>query len=209
MPTLLEWPKIQFVSVYGIMMNKYMEKEIDIDRRKIVIYKRVNDVPGLLMFVIILLGSIAFTFARIYWSPMSPPYWDIGLMFLVGMEVLGIILMFIFIMSMLGMYILPWYYRRQANALRYCLGDRALRVESGVLFRSRKTIPFEKITSLELVQGPLLWYLGMWIVKVQTASTGLRMPEATLWGVINPDQVREDILTAKEEFAAKKDNKER
>ena len=90
-----------------------------------------------------------------------------------------------------------WYYPRWVKVLRYCLDDKALRVEQGLLFRSRKTIPLDKITDLELVQGPLLRYFGMWTIKIQTASTASQLPEATLLGLVNPDQVREEILAAK------------
>jgi len=92
------------------------------------------------------------------------------------------------------------YRPRWVKALRYCLDDKSLRVESGLLFRSRKTIPLDKITDLELVQGPLLRHLDMWTVKVQTASTASQLPEATLLGLVNPDQVREEILSAKTAF---------
>ena len=83
------------------------------------------------------------------------------------------------------------------SALRYSLDSKALRVEQGRLFKSRKSIPLEKITDLELVQGPILRALDMWIIKVQTASTGSQLPEATLIGLVNPEQVREEILAAK------------
>jgi putative membrane protein len=92
-----------------------------------------------------------------------------------------------------------WYYPRWVSVLRYCLDDKSLRVEQGLMFKSRKTIPLDKITDLELVQGPLLRYFDMWVINVQTASTGSQMAEATLIGVINPEQVREEILAARNE----------
>jgi putative membrane protein len=95
---------------------------------------------------------------------------------------------------------LIWYYPRWVTTLRYCLDDRSLRVEKGLLFKSRKTIPLDKITDLELVQGPILRAFEMWDIKVQTASTGSQMPEAVLLGVINPEQVREEILAIRGEY---------
>ena len=96
--------------------------------------------------------------------------------------------------------IAAWYYPRWVKALRYCLDDKALRVEQGLLFRSRKTIPLDKITDLELVQGPLLRYFNMWTIKVQTASTASQLPEAMLLGLVNPEQAREEILAAKTSY---------
>ena len=93
----------------------------------------------------------------------------------------------------------PWYLPRWVNALRYSVDNKVLRVESGLLVKRRKTIPLDNITDLELVQGPLLRALDMWTIKVQTASTGSHMPEAVLGGVINPEQVRDEILAARDE----------
>ena len=139
-----------------------MEKEIDINRQKIVVY---NAWIGLIPCVLLI------------------PLFGIGILLAVIQILLSVLL-----------------YPRQADALRYCYDSRALRVEKGLLFKSRKTIPLDKITDLELVQGPLMRALGMWIIKVQTASTGSQMPEATLWSVINPDQVRDDIVAARDEY---------
>ena len=86
------------------------------------------------------------------------------------------------------------------KVLRYGLTDAALLINKGIWFKSRKTIPLDKITDLELVQGPLLRYFGIWTIKIQTASTASQLPEATLLGLVNPDQVREEILAAKTAF---------
>ena len=139
-----------------------MEKELDIDREKIIAYHMWQ---GLLACAALV------------------PFFGIGLIF-AGIH-----------------YACEKIYRpRWVKVLRYCLDDKSLRVESGLLFRSRKTIPLDKITDLELVQGPLLRYFDMWTVKVQTASTASQLPEATLLGLVNPDQVREEILSAKTAF---------
>jgi membrane protein YdbS with pleckstrin-like domain len=174
-----------------------MEKEIDIDRHKIVTYWRVNSIFRLLALVLVLSVAPLMVFSVVFVEDHWGNAWRI--IFLI-MSILGTFLVIALLIAALVIYILPWYYERHANALRYSLVSKALRVESGVLFKSRKTIPFDKITGLELVQGPLLRYLDMWIIKVQTASTGARMPEATLLGVLHPEQVREDILAAKEEY---------
>jgi len=136
-----------------------MEKELDIDRDKILTY---NLWLGLLV---------------------CAPF---VLLFGIGLILAGIHIAF----SML--YVPKW-----VEVLRYCLDDKALRVEEGLLFRSRKTIPLDKITDLELVQGPVLRAFDMWTIKVQTASTGSQMAEATLIGLVNPEKVREEILAAK------------
>jgi len=136
-----------------------MEKELDIDRDKIVMY--------------------------CMWQSL------LGCAILIPLFGIGLILMLI-------SYVFESLYRpRWVKVLRYCLDDKSLRVEQGLLFRSRKTIPLDKITDLELVQGPLLRAMGMWTIKVQTASTASQLPEATLMGLVNPEKAREQILAAK------------
>jgi putative membrane protein len=142
--------------------EQIMEKEIDIDRQKLIHYYMWS---GALTCLVLL------------------PVFGIGL-------ILAIILVVDFLT------LCP----RRVDAMRYFFDKRALRVEKGVLFKSRKTIPLDKITDLELVQGPLLRVLNMWNIKVQTASTAQQLPEATLYGVVNPEQVRDEILAAKDEY---------
>jgi membrane protein YdbS with pleckstrin-like domain len=139
-----------------------MEKELDIDREKIIKYSTWGGVLGYMPLVLffgigLILGAIAFAFGS-------------------------------------------WFYPRWVKVLRYCLDEKSLRVEQGLMFKSRKTIPLDKITDLELAQGPILRYFDMWVIKVQTASTGSQLPEATLIGVINPEEVREEIMAVRTEY---------
>jgi membrane protein YdbS with pleckstrin-like domain len=168
-----------------------METEIDIDRQKIVTYQRVMDIIPAVSLVLILGIAPAVVFSGFF---IVDNWWDFRAIFLLFMSILGIIGVLVLVVYIFGFRVLPWFYQKRAKALRYCLVHNALRVESGVLFRRRKTIPYDKITGLELVQGPFLRYLDIWIIKIQTASTGAQTPEATLLGVINPEQVRDDIL---------------
>ena len=107
----------------------------------------------------------------------------------VGLPVLPLIILYI---CGVAYFAVAW-----VKVLRYGLTDTALLINKGIWFKSRKTIPLDKITDLELVQGPLLRAFGMWIIKIQTAGTGSQMPVAMLIGLIAPEQMREEILAAK------------
>ena len=86
-----------------------------------------------------------------------------------------------------------WLCPQQANNLRYRLEESTLRVDGGVFFLFRKSIPLERITDVALVQGPLLRCFDIWAMRIQTA--GSPQAEATLWGVREPEKVRELILS--------------
>jgi len=96
----------------------------------------------------------------------------------------------------------PWLSRKQAEALRYWLDGGALRVDQGVFFLKRKTIPLDRITDVVLVQGPLLKVFGIWELRVQTAGTGQSVPEATLYGVTDPEAVRDVIVMTRDEIVS-------
>jgi len=95
-----------------------------------------------------------------------------------------------------------WYCPLRANNLRYRLVGSTLRADGGVFFLFRKSIPLERITDIALVQGPLLRYCGIWAMQIQTA--GSAQCEAVLFGVRNPEEVRELILSQRQRVYGEK-----
>ena len=91
---------------------------------------------------------------------------------------------------------------RQVNALRYRLEGSTLRVDGGVWFLFRKSIPLERITDIALVQGPLLRHFDIWAMRIQTA--GSARCEAVLYGVRNPEEIRELILARRKQVYGEK-----
>ena len=87
----------------------------------------------------------------------------------------------------------PWFSLMQCINLRYRLDGDTLRVDGGVFFLFRQSIPLERITDVALVQGPLLRHYGIWAMGIQTA--GSQQCEATLYGVREPEKIRDLILS--------------
>jgi hypothetical protein len=90
--------------------------------------------------------------------------------------------------------------RDWARSLDYRLDDEVLAVSSCftlgrlVLWRQELRIPPAKITDVKLVQGPILSYLYLWFLRVQTAGMGSPLPETTLYALENPHQACDQIL---------------
>jgi membrane protein YdbS with pleckstrin-like domain len=99
--------------------------------------------------------------------------------------------------------IAPWLSVQQAEALQYRLEGTTLRVDSGVYFLKRKAIPLDRVTDVVLVQGPLMRYLGLWAINIQTAGSGQQVAEAVLYGVDGPEDVRDLLVRARDAAAAK------
>jgi membrane protein YdbS with pleckstrin-like domain len=92
-----------------------------------------------------------------------------------------------------------WLSPMVANAYRYWLSEKTLHTDQGIIFLRRNVIPLDQITDVVLVQGPIMRFADIWAIQIQTAGkTGF--PEATLLGVINPEQVRDEIITARDAY---------
>ena len=95
-----------------------------------------------------------------------------------------------------------WFYPKKASSLRYRLVGSVLRADDGVFFLSRKSIPLERITDVVLAQGPLLRFFNIWTMQIKTV--GSPMPEATLYGVREPENIREMILARRRNACCEK-----
>ncbi len=101
----------------------------------------------------------------------------------------------------------PWLSKKQAQALKYWLDGNTLRADSGVFFLKRKAVPLDRITDIVLAQGPLTKWCGIWELRVQTAGMGNTMPEVTLYGLIQPEQIRDLLINERNNpalFSAKR-----
>lgn len=96
----------------------------------------------------------------------------------------------------------PWLSRKQAEALSYRLDGHTVRVDQGVFFLKRKAIPLDRVTNVVLTQGPLMRWCGIWGLQIQTAGTGEARPEATLYGLTDPEAVHDLLMKARDEAAA-------
>jgi membrane protein YdbS with pleckstrin-like domain len=95
-----------------------------------------------------------------------------------------------------------WFCPQQVNNLRYWLDGNILRVDGGVFFLFRKSISLERITDVTLVQGPVLRFCGIWALQIQTA--GSQQCEATLYGVYEPEKIRDLILSSRQSVYGEK-----
>lgn len=88
-----------------------------------------------------------------------------------------------------------------AKTLRYSLDGSTLRIEEGVLIRRQKSIPLDRVTDLEMIQGPLMRFFGLWKICVQTAGSAQQRPEGVLHGLSEPQRTRDIIMEARDRAA--------
>lgn len=88
----------------------------------------------------------------------------------------------------------------QANRLFYRLDGTNLGIDEGVFTLTRKSIPLDRITDFRLTQSILMRAVGIWGLGVQTAGAGAPIAEAVLFGLVEPEKIR-DMLVRERDMA--------
>ncbi len=82
--------------------------------------------------------------------------------------------------------------------IRYELDDRYISRSSGVLWKQRRSIPLEKVTNLDVRQGPFERIFGYGKIWVFTPSTGAATPEEKLVGITKPHDMKQIMIERSE-----------
>ncbi len=72
--------------------------------------------------------------------------------------------------------------------------EKHIIVRKGVFFKTKKVIPFSKITDFEQKQGPMMRLFGITDISIQTAGRGSDVPEVTIEAVTNPEKVLDTLI---------------
>jgi membrane protein YdbS with pleckstrin-like domain len=86
------------------------------------------------------------------------------------------------------------------QCLFYTFTESEIIVEKGVWWRQKSIVPYNRITNVDIRQGPVSRILGLWELRIQTAGYhvatggGYGVAEAVLQGIKNVEEVRSFIL---------------
>jgi len=85
---------------------------------------------------------------------------------------------------------------RYLENLSCTLTERTLDIKKGILNKTESTIPLEKITDLQLFQGPIMRYFGLHGFKVETAgqSSGPGGALVNIVGIVDTKAFRTAVL---------------
>ena len=106
--------------------------------------------------------------------------------------------------TLIAVFVLYWN-RRYYNSVSFRLTRDEVVVEHGVWWRMKHTVPYARVMSVDIMQGPLSRKLGIATVDVYTAGytgvaggsggPGKRRAEASIIHISNCAEVRENILS--------------
>lgn len=97
-----------------------------------------------------------------------------------------------------------YWIRKYYASISYTLTSEEVLVERGVWWKMKHTVPYARVMSVDVIQGPLSRKFGIGSVQIHTAGytgpaggtsgPGSRGAEASIWGVTNFLEIRETIL---------------
>ncbi len=122
-------------------------------------------------------------------------YWLISGSLICLFSIVGIPLLLLWLP--LGMY----FSRRYLKSVQCVLTHKALKVKKGVLVKTEKTIPLEKITDTGTRQGPIMRAMGLQTLTVETAGQSSTGALVTLTGIIDTEGFREAVLAQRDRDA--------
>jgi len=117
---------------------------------------------------------------------------------------------FLFFVSVIGIVLLPfwllgvgqWWSRHYYEKLECELTEKSIRFKKGILVQTEKTIPLENIQDVTFVEGPLLKYFHLCILKFETAGQSAgQANDMQLIGIVNAEELRNLILSHREKRA--------
>jgi membrane protein YdbS with pleckstrin-like domain len=104
--------------------------------------------------------------------------------------ILGIALVISAIAVFVGAWI-PMYYQ----SILYHLTPTEMTWRRGVWFRQTGIVPYNRITNVDIIQGPVMRYFGISDLRIQTAGYSAQpQAEIKLMGIEEPEPLRELIM---------------
>lgn len=90
------------------------------------------------------------------------------------------------------MIVFAFWTRLYYDTMEYELHDDELRWRRGVWFRTTGIVPYNRITNLDLKQGPVMRWLNISTISIQTAGySGQAVPEIRIEAIEEAEELRE------------------
>ncbi len=94
------------------------------------------------------------------------------------------------------LYWIPKFY----SSITYVLQDDKITVTRGVWWKTKSFVPYNRITNINIYQGPISRRFGLGKLSIQTAgfsgtsSSGVKVAEAVIFGVKNFEEIKDIII---------------
>jgi membrane protein YdbS with pleckstrin-like domain len=127
-------------------------------------------------------------------NPLIRPYLVLQVGFVLVATIVGIPLALIWFMG-----VGQWWARHYFDKLHCEISDIEIRFRKGIIFQIEKTIPLENIQDVTFIEGPLLKYFHLSILKFETAGQSMNQAhDMQFVGIIDAHDFRQLILTRRQ-----------
>jgi len=109
-------------------------------------------------------------------------------LWIVGISIFGWIIIMIFVIIWIP---------AAFNALEYYIDDEGVKMRCGVVWKKQVTVPYSKITNVDITQGPMQRYYNIGTIHVQTAGASGKQGERAelkINGIKELEEVRDTII---------------
>jgi membrane protein YdbS with pleckstrin-like domain len=140
---------------------------------------------------IILVGGFLWWFI-----PLAVVLWVLAEAFIAGIVTLAILLPVLVILA-IALYWIPKFH----SSIKYVLEEDEIVVEKGVWWKTKSMVPYNRITNVNIYQGPLSRRYGIGRLAVQTAgfsgvnSSGQKTAEADIIGIRNFEEIKDAVMS--------------
>ncbi len=138
---------------------------------------------------------------RILWDadfdPKVKPYYLWSTSIILCLTIVGIPLAIVYVI------IGNWLIAKHLANLGCTLNERTLEIKKGIMNKTESTIPLEKITDLQMFQGPIMRHFGLRGFKVETAgqSSGPGGSLVNIIGIVDAVEFRKSVLDQRDRLA--------
>lgn len=116
--------------------------------------------------------------------------------------------------SIIGIVLIPvWviagriYINKYYDALFCELTTRALKFRKGILFKTERTVPLDKIQDLTFKEGPILRYFGLSSLYIETAGQSAQQTsDMTLTGIVDAHNFRSMVMDQRDDVTGYQSN---
>ena len=126
---------------------------------------------------------------------LGTPSWIIPLFFIRDE---GIFFFIVFlVLWLIAMILVPIWIPVAFRVLEYTIDDDGVKMSGGVVWKKHVTVPYSKITNVDITRGPLQRYYNIGTIHVQTAGAAGKQGEKAelkLTGIRDLEKVREVIV---------------
>ena len=93
----------------------------------------------------------------------------------------------------------PYFIGKYFDHLECQLTDRSLKFKKGFLVKVERTIPLDKIQDLTFKEGPILKWLGLSILRIETAGNAAQATaDLSLIGIVDAKNFRDTVLNQRD-----------